>query len=210
MTNIKKSTILTIAVVAAFIGIVAGFSFFLSSKTSERSSDSKSHQKQNALSNDGAFYTLMNNKAPDFTLADYQGKEISLFSQKGKNVLLFFTEGAMCYPACWNQIAEFGKDNDLKADNLAVYVITVEAKSDWKRAFEKMPELTSSTILFDTTKKVSEMYGVLTLPSSMHRGQFPGHTYVLIDKDGVVRYLLDDVQMGVRNSQLKAEISKLN
>ena len=159
---------------------------------------------------DGKFESLTGSLAPDFTLEDFEGKNVSLSSQKGKNVLLFFTEGVMCYPACWNQIAEFGKDNGLQSDDLAIFVITVEPKSDWRRAFEKMPELTSSTILFDTAKNVSAMYGVLTLPSSMHRGQFPGHTYVLIDKGGVVRYLFDDVQMGVRNDQLKAEIKKLS
>ncbi len=210
MTSIKKSTVLTIAAVAAFIGIAAGASFFLAGKSNESSSGSEDHHQQSQQANGGKFNSLMSTYAPDFTLEDYGGKKISLSAQNGKNVLLFFTEGAMCYPACWNQIAEFGHDNDLKKDSLTVLVITVESKSDWRRAFEKMPELTLSTILFDTTKKVSQTYGVLTLPSSMHRGQFPGHTYVLIDKGGVVRYLLDDVQMGVRNNQLKAEIEKLN
>jgi len=47
------------------------------------------------------------------------------------------------------------------------------------------------------------------LESSMHRGQFPGHTYVLIDKQGIVRFIKDDVQMAVRNKELIAEVNKL-
>ena len=73
-----------------------------------------------------------------------------------------------------------------------------------------MPELGDSTILFDLTKSVSKEYGVLSLSSSMHKGQFPGHTYLIIDKEGIVRFIKDDVQMAVRNDELKAELEKLN
>ena len=44
----------------------------------------------------------------------------------------------------------------------------------------------------------------------MHKGQFPGHTYLIIDKEGIVRFIKDDVQMAVRNDELKAELEKLN
>ena len=50
---------------------------------------------------------------------------------------------------------------------------------------------------------------LLSLPSSMHKGQLPGHTYVVIDKEGIVRYVKDDVSMAVRNQELIAEINKL-
>ena len=44
----------------------------------------------------------------------------------------------------------------------------------------------------------------------MHPGSLPGHTYVVIDKKGIVRYIFDDPNMGIRNDQLVAEITKLN
>ena len=72
-----------------------------------------------------------------------------------------------------------------------------------------MPELAGATVLFDGNREVSKKYGVLTLPSSMHKGQFPGHSYVLIDKEGTVRYIRDDVSMAVRNDELSAEVDKL-
>ncbi len=73
-----------------------------------------------------------------------------------------------------------------------------------------MPELGDSTILLDLTKNVSKEYGALSLPSSMHKGQFPGHTYLIVDKEGVIRFIKDDPQMAVRNDELKVELEKLN
>ncbi len=160
-------------------------------------------------SNSAAFDDLMGRQAPDFTLEDYGGKKITLSTFKGKNVLLFFNEGLMCYPACWNQIAAFGSDSEFSQKNTVVLNITVDPKNDWKDAVNKMPELTKATVLFDSDRAVSTAYGVMTLPSSMHRGQFPGHTYVIVDKDGIVRFARDDSQMAVRNQELLVELAKL-
>ena len=74
---------------------------------------------------------------------------------------------------------------------------------------KKDPKLGSATVLLDTDKKVSQSYGVLTVASSMHRGQYPGHTYVIIDESRVIRYEYDDAQIGVRNYELLSELSKL-
>ncbi len=155
------------------------------------------------------FDSLINTPAPDFTAPSYDGKTISLKDFRGKNVVLFFNEGLMCYPACWNQIIAFGQDKDFAAKNTAVFNITVNTKEEWKQAIDKMPELAGNTVLLDPDRSVSNLFGVLTLNSSMHRGQFPGHTYILIDKDGIVRSTLDDAQMAVRNKEMLAEVAKL-
>ena len=155
------------------------------------------------------FNSLLGKPAPDFTLESYGGKKITLSSLKGKNVILFFNEGLMCYPACWNQIVAFGKDTEL-GKKAVILNITADPKNEWKAAVDKMPDLASATVLFDGNRQVSTAYGVLTLPSSMHKGQFPGHSYVIIDKEGVIKFVKDDVQMAVRNQELAAEITKLN
>jgi len=72
-----------------------------------------------------------------------------------------------------------------------------------------MPELAGATVLFDSNRQISQKYGVLTLPSSMHKGQFPGHTYVIINKEGIIKFVRDDVTMAVRNNELSTEIDKL-
>lgn len=155
------------------------------------------------------FNGLLNNPAPDFTLESYDGKKVTLSSLKGKNVVLFFNEGIMCYPACWNQIVAFGKDGEFAIKNTIVLNINVDAKNDWAGAVKKMPELAAGTVLLDTQRSISSAYGVLTVESSMHRGQFPGHSYVIINKDGVVKFVWDDPQMAVRNKEILAEIEKI-
>lgn len=153
--------------------------------------------------------SLVGKTAPDFTLENYNGEKVTLSKLKGKNVVLFFSEGLMCYPACWDQIAAFGKDNEFASKDTIALTILNDPKSDWKMAIEKMPELAKAVVLFDTDKRISITYDMLSLPSSMHKGQLPGHTYVVIDKEGIVRYVKDDVSMAVRNQELIAEINKL-
>ncbi|HLD89936.1 MAG TPA: redoxin domain-containing protein [Patescibacteria group bacterium] len=156
------------------------------------------------------FDNLKDKPAPDFSLTSYDGKIVNLNKLKGKNVVLFFNEGLMCYPACWNQISAFGKDQSFKEENTVVLNITTDPKENWKKAIDKMPELGVSTVLFDDKRIASNLYGVLALESSMHRGQFPGHTYILIDKNGIIRFTQDDPQMAIRNQELISEIKKLD
>lgn len=176
-------------------------------QTSQAVSTDDHHKPQPA--NDEVFKNLLNKPAPDFSLISYDGKNVDLKGFRGKNVILFFNEGLMCYPACWNQIVAFGKDTDLKKAKVTVLNITVDTKPRWAEAISKMPELASATVLFDQDKKVSSSYGVLALASSMHRGQFPGHTYIIIDKEGIIRFVQDDAQMAVRNKELLSQIEKL-
>lgn len=154
------------------------------------------------------FDGLLGKTAPDFALESYDGKKVILSSLRGKKVVLFFNEGLMCYPACWNQIAAFSKDNEL-LQKAVVLNINVDPKQDWAQAIKKMPELAGATVLLDGDRKVTSDYGVLTTASSMHRGQYPGHSFVVIDKDGIVRFAWDDPQMAVRNKEILAELAKI-
>src|SRR3989304_5308246 len=160
---------------------------FLSAKNQPESTDHGPH----IASDTEKLNLLVGKVAPDFTLYSYDNKKITLSEQKGKKVVLFFTEGVMCYPSCWNQIAAFGKDEAFKKEDTLVFAIVVDTKNEWKKAVDKMPELGDSTILLDLTKNIFKEYGALSLPSSMHKGQFPGHTYLIVDHEGVVRFIKD-------------------
>ncbi|PIN77945.1 hypothetical protein COV14_04815, partial [Candidatus Woesearchaeota archaeon CG10_big_fil_rev_8_21_14_0_10_33_12] len=119
--------------------------------------------------------------------------------------VLFFNEGAMCYPACWNQIASLGSDDRFNNDNVIVASIVVDAKEKWDKIIQSQPKYLSGLILFDTNTAVSDAYDVLNLPSSMHKGSFPGHTYVII-KQGVISYVLDDPNMALNNDLLATNL----
>ncbi len=206
----NKQTLIVILAILSFILIVVGVSVLLAKNQGQQSANSQEHHMGQTQESAEKLNALVGKPAPDFTLYSYDNKKVSLSGYKGKKVVLFFTEGVMCYPACWNQIVAFGKDNIFKKDDTVVLTIVVDTKSEWDRAVKKMPELLSSVVLFDASKSVSEQYGVLALASSMHKGQFPGHTYLVLDKDGIVRYVYDDPAMAVRNSELKTELEKLN
>ena len=202
----KKQVILIIIAAILFIGAIVGASFLLAGKSQQESMDHGAHIASDAEK----LNSLVGKEAPDFTLTSYDGKKFNLRQQRGKKVVLFFTEGAMCYPSCWNQIVAFGKDSAFNNESTMVLSIMVDTENEWKKAVDKMPELGSATVLLDLTKDVSREYGMLSLPSSMHKGQYPGHTYLILDKDGIVRFVKDDPQMAVRNDELRAELEKLN
>lgn len=156
-----------------------------------------------------AFEQAVGKKAPDFVLDSIDDEKIKLSDYEGRIVVLFFNEGEMCYPACWQQIAALGSDERFNTDDIAAFSIVVDSKSMWKKIVSQVPQLSEATILFDTSKAVSSAYDVLSLESSMHPGSYPGHTYVVIDKSGVIRYVLDDPKMAIRNDQIMREIEKL-
>ncbi len=153
---------------------------------------------------------LLGKSAPQFLLRDRNGVEYSVDRLKGKNVVLFFNEGLMCYPACWNQMVALATDPRFSGSDTAALSIVIDQPSDWQSAIRKMPDLGKATVLFDSGKSVSQSFGMLTVPSSMHYGSYPGHSFVLIDKQGIVRYVLDDPNMGIDNDRVFAELDKLN
>ena len=153
---------------------------------------------------------LVGKPVPQFSLRDRDGVEYSSENLKGKNVVLFFNEGLMCYPACWNQIVALAQDKRFQNDTTVVLSVVTDAPGDWRQAIVKMPELGYAKTLFDPDRKASKVFGVLTTGSSMHYGSLPGHTYIVIDKNGVIRYVYDDPRMAINNNLIFAELGKLS
>ena len=172
-------------------------------KTAKTSSPTTTQSPQDT------FASLVGQPAPNFALQSYDGTTVSLNSLRGKKLVLFFNEGIVCYPACWNQIAALGTDKELNNDQIATVSIVPDAKEQWLTATRRMPDLGKERILLDTSTSVSQSYGMMNLASSMHKGVKPGHTYVVVDKNGIVRYTYDDSTMGIQNKLLKQELAKI-
>ena len=115
----------------------------------------------------------------------------------------------MCYPSCLNQIAALSKDERLNSDGTVALSIVVDSPAQWQKIMQRAPQMAESNILFDTAKKASSDYDVIFLASSMHKGSYPGHTYFIIDGEGIIRYTKDDPSMAIRNDELAAELAKL-
>ncbi len=153
---------------------------------------------------------LVDKALPDIQLTDKDGKTFTNADLKGKYTVLFFNEGLMCYPACWNQMASFGSDQRFNSDQIQAISVVTDSARDWQMAIAKMPELAKATTMFDSGANASRQLGMLTTNSSMHRGSLPGHTYVVVDKDGVVKYVFDDPNMAIANDMLYNKIQELS
>lgn len=170
---ITKKTILKYAVVAIIILIPLGFLIHHFS-----SSSAKTTNQINGMS---ASKVALGTKAPDFTLPSTTGKSISLSDYRGKkNVLLYFQEGVMCDP-CWQQTLDIQKVYDkFQSKGIELLTITVDPLNALTKNAQKFG--ITLPVLADENLKVSTAYDVLK--DSMHPGSRPGHTFVLVDKEG--------------------------
>lgn len=139
----------------------------------------------NASGNGGGNAPKIDEDAPDFTLPSVEGGMFTLSEMKGKrNVLLYFQEGIMC-PACWQQQVDMEmRKAEFDAMDIEMVMITVDppdALANAKRGYG-----IRSMLLYDNELKASRLYNVLQ--DSMHPGERPGHVFVLIDKQGKVRW----------------------
>lgn len=146
--------------------------------------------------------------APNFTLTDTQGGTFTLSAFRGRsNVLLFFNEGLSCSP-CLQQMTDLDKLNaQLTSLNITAASITSDDMSQlasWSSA--SGPH--DSRVLNDQSLMVSREYDMLS--GTMHPGSSPGHTFVLIDKGGMVIWRHDyyPPSMYIDNSQLLSDIQK--
>lgn len=216
--NDKKIPVVTIVVVSVAV-LALGYFLFKSSpdnlansaRVNQAASTDDHHGSGAAMAaNSDQLNALVGKPVPDIELKDKDGKTYTAADFKGKNTVLFFNEGLMCYPACWNQIAAFGSDERFNGGEIQAISVVVDSASDWQRAIEKMPQLAKANTMFDNGANASRQLGMLTTTSSMHRGSLPGHTYVVIDKEGIVRYVFDDPNMAMANDMLFGKIGELN
>ena len=200
MKSLNKKILIGAAIVAA-----GGLILFAVNKEPSKTNGAISESLKDKI----YFSEAVGKKAPDFELESIDGKNVKLSDYRGKNIVLFFNEGSMCYPACWNQIAELGNDPRFDTKNTIAFSIVTDPRSQWLDIISKSSNLAKSKIIFDTSRSVSRAYDVLYLTSAMHAGSLPGHTYFVIDKEGTIRFTLDDPNMAIANDKLIKYIETL-
>lgn len=138
--------------------------------------------------------------APAFTLTNTSGATVRLADLRGKNVLLYFNEGAGCQ-SCFQQMVDIERNAaDFAKANITVLPI-VMSKPDDVRADMSSNGVRTPYLLDDGA--VSKSYG--TLGKGMHAG-LPGHSFVLIDRDGVQRWYGEYPSMFLASADLLNEV----
>lgn len=120
--------------------------------------------------------------APVFTLPDTSGGTVDLASLRGRNVILYFSEGAGCQ-SCLVQMGQIEKRQaQFDAANITVLPIVMNTR-DQISADMAANGVRTPFLLDDGA--VSSAYG--TIGRGMHAG-LPGHSFVVIDSDGMQRW----------------------
>lgn len=142
--------------------------------------------------------------APDFTLPSTSGSDVTLSALRGRNVLLAFFPAAFT-GVCTAEMCAFSEDYDAFASKgtmvLPVSVDNVPALQEFKRKEGLAVELLS-----DLGRAVSRAYGTYNEERFVS-----GRAYVLIDRDGLVRWTFAEVTPATRreNGELLAQLAAL-
>jgi peroxiredoxin len=129
-----------------------------------------------AIANVAAAAVLMSGAAPDFTLHSVAGSNLRLQEQRGQVVMLNFW-ASWCGP-CRQEMPRLDRLYE-KYHASGFQLLGVNVDDDVRNATGVSSKLgLHFPVLLDTEKKVSRLYDLSTMPST-----------VLIDRDGRVRYI---------------------
>ena len=152
-----------------------------------------------------AAFPAVGTVAPDFTLRSTAREAVTLSSFRGKqNVLLAFFPLAFT-GTCTAELCAFNDDfSQFASRHTTVLPISVDS-TDTLREYRAKHQM-SFDLLSDFKRVVSQQYGVLNAERF-----YANRAYVVIDRDGVVRWSWLEAKNGERreNAELLVELEKL-
>jgi len=178
--------------IAAAVGAVAAIAaaFALASRSSKSSTVDRA---------------LPGAAAPAFEEADVvTNRPVRSADLRGRKVLLFFSEGVMCQP-CFQQIQALeARRSELARRGLVLVSITTDPPSILRQAASVYG--IETPLVSDEDRDMSRAYDVLG--QGMHPDT-AGHTFVLVDAKGEIRWRRDYTTMYVPPEELLAAIPRL-
>lgn len=133
---------------------------------------------------------VLEGPAPDFTLKSRSGENIKLSELRGEVVMINFW-ASWCAPC--RQEMPLLEDMYKKYSDLGFVLLGVNVEEDSSKASELLREVpVSFPVLYDNTNKVTKMYDVVAMPST-----------VMVDRDGKMRYLHRGYLPGYENEYVK-------
>ena len=150
------------------------------------------------------------NAAPDFSLPATLGQSFRLSDYRDKsNVLLFFNEGLACQPCLTQMQGLDALNSEFNGLNVVVVSITgdsLQILKDWAQNSGPRHGL----VLSDQNLQVSGMYDMLGPNVSMMPGSAPGHSFILVNKEGMIIWRQDygPYNMSVPNNEIIAAVNQ--
>ena len=134
--------------------------------------------------------------APDFTLESTGAGDVTLSKLRGKNVLLAFFPLAFT-KTCTAEMCAFSDDYaQFQTANTVVLPISVDSVPTLKEFKQK--ERIAVDLLSDFKRDVSRLYGTL-----LEDKFFSNRAYVLIDRNGIVRWTFLEAALGDRRENVE-------
>ena len=149
-------------------------------------------------------------EAPEFELPSaVNGSMFNLASYVNRSdVLLFFNEGLSCSP-CLQQMVDIDSNYSTFAKmGLTVVSITTDPASSLG-TWAGNNHISNMMVLSDSSLQVDTAYSTMSAGTgSMHPGMAPGHTFILVGKDGKILWREDygTTTMYVPMAQLVAAV----
>lgn len=142
--------------------------------------------------------------APEFTLSSTDGSQVSLSGLRGKKVLLAFFPLAFT-SVCTAELSAMTEDySAFEEEGTVVLPISVDSVPTLKEF--KAKERLKTEMLSDFKRDVSRLYGTL-----MDDRFYSNRAYILIDRDGIVRWAYAEPHPGSRreNSEIMEQVRRI-